>query len=626
MTGLRRGRNQLCPCGSGRKVKRCCGIVSPSVLPLEPSWRAGFRHGSTTSPGSGDNPRQHAVPRAVALVADGQRLVQQAQTVASIPLFKEAVRLDPGNVDAYYGLGTAYLERKLLPQAQTCFYQATVLRPDFAPAHFNLAITFDLQGMAEPAIKSYRAAVAHAPADPGAHDKLAFAHDRLADLLLSAGRDAEAAESYRAVIATSPDTLIAWLSEARLFMIEQDWAAATAAARRATDAAPACGAAWELFGSVSAITGDFDEAVACFRRAVAVDPRYAPAWLSLVSVRRITRDDATIISGIETVLPDQTLADPERAMLHFALGKAMDDLGDYEGAMRQFDMANRIRGAHLLYDAQYVKRHVDRMIATFTRSYFTEHRDVATPDRRPIFILGMPRSGTTLVEQIISSHPDVAAGGELSFWGDHAATWEGDAVRIAGDYRALLNSISSDAARITDKMPLNFLWAGMIHTIFPNATILHCQRNAIDVCMSIYTNYFRRPMPFVAERGNLTHFYQQYLRLMDHWRVVLPSDRLLDIDYGALVRNPEVVTRQIIAFCGLRWADVCVYPELNNRPVRTASVWQVRQPINRSRLDRWRRYEPWLGALRELLAHDADNVPCDAAPQLPAQETDTNPR
>jgi tetratricopeptide (TPR) repeat protein len=592
MTVPRSSRNERCPCGSGLKYKRCCGLVPVA---------------------SGATTRRQAARRAALLMADGQRLVQQSQSAAAIPLFEAAVRLSPDNAEAHYGLGVAWLACRLLPQAQASFHQATVLRPNYAPAHFNLALTLDLQGFAEPAIERYRAALAHAPTDAEARDKLAFAHDRLADLLLGAGREAEAAESHRAVIATSPGTTLARLSEARLFMIEQDWTAATAAARRAVDFHPTCGPALELLGAVSAITGDAAEALACFRQAVAVDPRYATAWLSLVSVRKITRDDAALIDQIEAVLRDQTLTDPERVTLHFALGKSMDDLGDYAAAMRHFDLANRLRGKGLRYDRQQLERHVDRTAATFTRCFFAGHIDLAATDQRPIFIMGMPRSGTTLVEQIVSSHPDVAAGGELSFWTDRATDWNAGeidrlsaagAAHIAADYSARLDKVSATATHVTDKMPLNFLWAGMIHALFPNAAILHCRRNPLDVCLSIYTTHFPRPMPFVAERRNLVHFYRQYLRLMEHWRAVLPANRFLDIDYEALVGDPEVVTRQMIAFCGLQWTDACLHPERNDRAVRTASVWQVRQPINRSGLERWRRYEPWLGELEALLPRE----------------------
>ncbi len=175
------------------------------------------------------------------------------------------------------------------------------------------------------------------------------------------------------------------------------------------------------------------------------------------------------------------------------------------------------------------------------------------------------------------------------------------AARLTANYRALLNRVSADAARVTDKMPFNFYWAGLIHTLFPNATIIHCRRNPVDVCLSIYTKRFQTPMPFAAEKSNLVHFYREYERLMAHWKKVIPADRFMDVDYDSLIDDSEAGTRRLIAFCGLEWDDACLRPELNDRMVKTASSWQVRQPINKSGLDRWRRYEPWLGELKELL-------------------------
>ena len=536
--------------------------------------------------------------------------MQQSRSAAAIPLFEKAVRLDPNNAEAHYGLGVACLDRNLLPQAQASFHQATMLRPNYTQAHFNLATTFDLQGLAGPAIQSYRTALAHTPNVPEAHHKLAQARFRLGELLFDEGRGTEAAEICRAVIAASPDTTMARLSEARLFMIEEDWGAASAALRRVIAHDPTCGPAFEQLGAISATTGNFDEALAYFRQAVAVSPRYTSSWLSLVFAKKVTGDDSALIDQIKALLRNETLTDPERVQLHFALGKAMDDLGDYGEAMRHFDMANRIRSPRLLFNRLHLARHIERMITTFTADFFAERHELAVADRRPILILGMPRSGTTLVEQIVSSHPEVAAGGELPFWGDRIAAWEAGeidplsadgAARITADYSAVLDSISSDAARVTDKMTFNFLWIGMIHALFPNAAIIHCQRNPVDTCLSIYANHFKTPIPFAAERRNLVHYYREYLLLMAHWRAVLPPDSFLEVDYEALVSNPEAVTRQMIAYCGLDWHDACLSPELNERAVRTSSLWQVRQPINRSGSERWRRYEPWLGELRELL-------------------------
>ena len=531
------------------------------------------------------------------------RLVVQDQSAAAIPLFHKALRLEPSNPKAHYGLGLACLNCRHLPEAAAAFRQATLLEPGYVQAHFNLAIACDLQGHAHAAIDSYRAATVHAP-------NLVEAHDRMGELLTDQGKIPEAIESYRAAAAASPGTTTGRLNEGRVLLLQEDFAAAKEVFRRTVALDPTCAKAFELLGFIDSSNGGFDTAVGFFDQALAVDPRQIVTYLSLVAAKKITQDDAALVGRMAALSQDRMLSDPERVMLHFALGKAMDDLRDYGEAMRNFDAANRIRSPQLQFDRRHLAQRIDRMIATFTADAFAGNRDLRVDDRRPVLILGMPRSGTTLVEQIISSHPTVAGGGELTFWMEQGVAWEGGKInplspdgagRIAANYRALLNGISAEAARITDKMPFNFYWAGLIHTLFPNATIIHCRRNPVDVCLSIYTKRFQTPMVFAAERRNLVHFYREYQRLMQHWRAVLPADRFLEVDYDTLVGAPEAGTRQLIAFCGLEWDDACLRPELNERVVRTASSWQVRQPINKSGLERWRRYEPWLGELKELL-------------------------
>ena len=222
----------------------------------------------------------------------------------------------------------------------------------------------------------------------------------------------------------------------------------------------------------------------------------------------------------------------------------------------------------------------------------------------------MPRSGTTLVEQIVSSHREVRAGGELNFWNERGAAWHraGPAGteapflgQAAADYLGVLRAIGPKAARVTDKMPFNFLWAGLIHLAFPRATIIHCRRAAIDTALSIHQTLFHPSLAFPTGGAKLVAYFRSYQRLTDHWRRVLPADRFIEVEYEELTREPEPVIRRIIAGCGLAWDDACLRPERNPRSVKTPSKWQTRQPIYRHSVERWRRYEPWLGPLRALL-------------------------
>jgi len=228
----------------------------------------------------------------------------------------------------------------------------------------------------------------------------------------------------------------------------------------------------------------------------------------------------------------------------------------------------------------------------------------------PILIIGMPRSGTTLLDQIVSSHPQVGSAGELSFWCESPLAGNATKVfepafsdELAVKYRMLLRGFGPGKKRVTDKMPLNFPYLGAIHMLFPNARILHCRRHPVDTCLSLLMNTLslREAPNYLFEPEDTVFTYKEYFRVMKHWREVLPADRFLDVDYEEVVSDKEAMTRKIIAFCGLEWDDACLHHERNERAVDTPSKWQVRQPIYSSSVARWKNYEPWLGPLRELL-------------------------
>ncbi len=287
----------------------------------------------------------------------------QKQAAAAIPLLERAVHLEPQNPKALYGLGLAYLNCRHLPQAAAAFRRATLLQPDYLHAHFNLAVVYDLQGMALAAIESYRTA---SLIDP----KLADAHDRLGELLTDQGNIADAVISYRAAAAASPGTTMSRLNEGRVLLLEENFAAAREVFRRTVAIDPASSKAIELLGFIAANTGRFAEAVEYFGHAIAVNPRQIVTYLSLVAAKKITADDAALVDRMTELSRDRMLSDPERVMIHFALGKAMDDLGDYAEAMRNFDAANRIRSPQLVFDRQHLARQIDRAIATFTQVRF----------------------------------------------------------------------------------------------------------------------------------------------------------------------------------------------------------------------------------------------------------------
>jgi hypothetical protein len=310
----------------------------------------------------------------------------------------------------------------------------------------------------------------------------------------------------------------------------------------------------------------------------------------------------------------------QRQRLHLAIGKAAEDLGDYGLAMQHLDAADAVRRGSASFDSTAFSSEIDRLIARFTPELIARAPELGSCDAMPVLIIGMPRSGTTLVEQIVSMHPEVGGGGELNFWNQRGAAWQRSGAagnetpfvptenpaseflaKAAADYLGVLRAIAPTAARVTDKMPFNFLWAGLIHVAFPRAIIIHCRRAAVDTALSIHQTHFHPSLAFPTGGAELVAYFRSYQRLIDHWRCVLPADRLIEVDYEDLTREPEPIIRRIIAACGLAWNDACLRPESNPRAVKTPSKWQTRQPIYRTSVARWRRYEPWLGPLRELV-------------------------
>jgi tetratricopeptide (TPR) repeat protein len=495
----------------------------------------------------------------------------------------------------YNELGTLCLMTNRVDEAVDGFERAIGLNPNFAVAYYNLGAAMERQGRPADAVAALRKAIALKP-------DLGSAYSRLGNLLETQGEHDEAMVCFRRAseLLTSPAERD--LEEAKLLLGEGRSAEAEPLLRNAIALDPDNSLAHAIFGDLLGHMGRLTEAVTLLRKATELDPDRVGAWHNMTILTKVSAADQPLVERMTEMLQQPRRTDFERAMLHFALGKAHDDLGETKQAIGHFDQGNVLERKKLTFDRAALAAGVDRLIETFTADYFARYAAVGVTSELPVFVLGMPRSGTTLVEQIVSAHPAVAPGGELTFWSDHQEAPGGaQTVRqFADEYLALLRGIGPDAARVTDKNPYNFLSLGLIRLALPRARVIHCRRDPIDTCLSVYFTRFAVPQPFAYDRGDLVFYYRQYARLMTHWRAALPADRLLEVEYEALTADPEALTRRIVAFCGLPWDDACLRPEQNQGLVKTASVWQARQPVYRTSVERWRRYEPWLGELREL--------------------------
>ncbi len=547
-----------------------------------------------------------AVPQQVtpllALAAQHLRAGRPADAIAPL---RDAALLQPFDPTIHHDLGLACLEVGRVPDAIAALQRAVAANPRYADAHFRLGIALEKLGNIGGAIAAYERATELLPS-------LTEAWFRAGALVYELGHRDQAIGCFRRAAATGGKTAFGRLGKARALLTEDRNQEAEQVLRQTLARDPKNAMAHDLLGNLLSEFGRFDEARECFQRAIAIAPLLAGCYYDLVRCRPVMSDDNSdgLLQRMEAALATPGLEAAQLLRLHLAIGKAADDLGNYALAMQHFDAADAVRRSSAPFDSAAFSTEIDRLIARCTPELIARAPELGSPDATPVLILGMPRSGTTLVEQIVSMHPEVGAGDELHFWNERGAAWHlsGAAgnerpflAKAASDYLRVLRAISSTADRVTDKMPFNFLWAGLIHLAFPRATIIHCRRAAVDTALSIHQTHFHPVLAFPTGGAELVAYFRDYQRLSAHWRRVLPADRFIEVDYEELTRDPEPGIRRIIAACGLSWHDACLRPESNPRAVKTPSKWQTRQPIYRSSVARWRRYEPWLGPLRELV-------------------------
>ncbi len=549
------------------------------------------------------NSKPAAPPQVAPLLALATQFLRAGQPAEAIAPLREATLLEPNNPVIEHDLGLAYLEVGRIPDAIASLQLAVASDPRYADAYFRLGIALEKQGDIGGAIVAYDRATELQPS-------LTEAWFRAGALVYTLGHREEAIGCFRRAAATGAKSSFTRLGKARALLTEGRNEEAEKVLRKTLALEPTNAMAHDLLGNLLSEFGRFEEARESFQRAIDIAPLLAGSYYDLVRCRPVTRDDDGLPERMEAALATPGLEAAQRHRLHLAIGKAAEDLGDCALAMQHFDAADDVRRGTVRFDSAAFSSEIERLIARCTPDLIARAPELGNGDATPVLIIGMPRSGTTLVEQIVSMHPEVGAGGELNFWNERGADWHSTGIagnktpflsKAATDYLNVLRAIAPKAARVTDKMPFNFLWAGLIHMAVPRATIIHCRRAAVDTALSIHQTHFHPGLAFPTGGPELVSYFRNYQRLTDHWRSVLPTDRFIEVDYEELTRVPEPVIRRIIAACGLSWHDACLHPERNPRVVKTPSKWQTRQPIYRTSVARWRHYERWLGPLQALV-------------------------
>jgi tetratricopeptide (TPR) repeat protein len=565
----------------------------------------------------------------------------------AIASFRQAIALRPDNAETRNNFGVALAALKKYQDAVAEHERAVAIKPDYVEAHHNLANALAALGRTEEAISHFERALT---LKPGA----ATTHNGYGNLLAALKRYEEAVRQYRKAIELRPDYFEAHNNLGNALAAIEHPTDAIAQYRKALDINPDYAEAHNNLGNVLGAVERYDEAITCFRTALAIDPQltetYNALGSALVTVGRIdegrremeraiaiaprqpayyrgvgeckryTADDPHL-AAMEALAQDLgSFTQDESMVLHYALAKAYDDIGRHEGAFDHLVEGSRLKRKQLDYDEAATLGIHKRVAGVFTPSLMREKSGLGDPSTVPVFIIGMPRSGTTLIEQILASHPQVFGAGELLAFHnaidrqvapngpmkepfpEAAPAMSAAQLRSLGeDYVRQVTAMAPQAARVTDKALGNFVHVGLIHLALPKARIIHAARNAMDTCFSCFSKLFASELLYTYDFGELGRYYRSYDNLMSHWRQVLPKGAMLDVQYEDLVADLETQARRIVDYCGLDWDERCLSFHQTQRPVRTASAVQVRRPIYNSSVERWRPYETMLRPLRDEL-------------------------
>ena len=503
------------------------------------------------------------------LLAQGVKCLARDECEEAASVFQDLLKIDPRHGDALNNLGAAFCRLGRLNEAAECFRRATIVRPNDAVGYNNFGNVLRWRGRFVDAEIWLRRALKLNPTSVDARNNLGFT-------LAFLGRLRDAKANFKKVLKSAPR------NDQALFGL----------------------------GHIAAIEGSFEEASTLFQRALEVNPKMPSAWAAQSSIRKMTSSDAAWLEGAEKIA-SSGVPPMDEADLRFAMGKYCDDVMDFEGAFGNYERANELlKTAAEPYDRDARFAFVNDMIRVYTREAISTVQKGGSSSTKPVFVVGMMRSGTSLAEQIIASHPAAKGAGELAFWSD--ATDEHEIqlrkgmldertrMKLAEDYLRVLAATSGDAGRIVDKAPINADHLGVIHVVFPNARIIYMQRDPIDTCLSCYFQKLAAGLNFTMDLSDLAHYYREHHRLMAHWRAVLPPGSILDVPYSELVADQEGWTRKILDFLGLEWDDRCLAFHETKRQVVTASYWQVRQKMYKNSIARWRNYKKFIGPLLDL--------------------------
>jgi tetratricopeptide (TPR) repeat protein len=622
----------------------------------------------------------------------GEILRQTGKLDEATKSLEEAIRLDPDNAQALNNLGIIQYETKHFPEAIEYYRKALALRPRMSEALNNLGNALRVIGDIDGAINAYQEALTQRAVYPEVYNNLGTllqqdrkfeeaehalrkaiqqnpryveAHNNLAQLLFAQKNEVEALRILGDVLKFAPENVQSLLITAKIQLKRNALQAAEQAARLALQSEPENAEALTVLGQVLHETDRYDEAIEVLDRALTHSPESPEALnfygVALKSVGRLDEAREYILKALRLndsmygayanlndlvdfsegvgeelfnrmdaifeSVPNQE-AEPFLA-LHFAYAKALDDRGQHEKALEHYIIGGRMKRAQLDYKESDTHDFFDAIRAAFPKEAFENRKYGGLEDDRPVFIVGMPRSGSTLVEQILSSHPDIYGAGEVKYLARSLGQLRDRFPSLpkypemmgkitpaqleitAKNYQQAIAQGAGDAKRVTDKLLTNYFFLGLINFLFPKAKVVHTRRDPVDTCLSGFTKLFKDDMPHSYDLGELGRYYGKYRELMEHWEKVLPEGFMTTVVYEDVVADTEKEARRLIEFLGLAWDEKCVDFHKSDRPVKTASVAQVRRPIYKTSVQRWKKY----GAGLQPLVDAIDGKSEDASTQ-----------
>lgn len=560
-----------------------------------------FRQAAAVDPGSAD-----------AMAGLGAVLAVAGRHEEAVDCYEKALAADANHAGARHALGAALHALGRTGEAIPLFERAIEIRPDYAEAHFGFANLLQGVNRVPEAVDHYEKVIALQP-------RRVEAYNNLGNMLQRLARYQDAAARYAEALAIDPGHLDARFNLGTAYLALNRNEDAIAQNQILVDIDPTMVGALNNIGIALQSLGRLDEAAETYERVLQISPRQLPTHLNAAYLRKFTADDPRLGRLEQLAAEIATLETEDQISLHFALGKAYDDLDQHERGFGHLREGNAIKRRQLAYDEALILGTFERIRSIFNRDLITQRSGSGEDSRAPVFVVGMPRSGTTLVEQILASHSQVFGAGETDAFtrtvsrfrrsdiagGDYPemiATMSPQDLRDLGTrYLETVRSLAPEAQRIVNKLPLNYMFLGLIHLALPNAKVIHVRRDPLDTCLSCYSLMFTGHQPFSYDLGELGRYYRGYAAMMEHWQAVLPPGVLIDVAYEQLVEDVEGQSRAMIAHCGLAWEEACVSFHNTERPVQTASAVQVREPVYRTSIGRWRHYEKFLQPLMDAL-------------------------